>query len=56
MELRHIQARVYDDLFRKIKKKAIDLGLTVEDFLKASVTEKLEREEAKDERDTTDSR
>lgn len=56
MELRHIQAKVYDDLFRRIKKKAIDLHLSMEEFLRASVTEKLDREEAKDERDSTDTR
>ena len=52
---RRIQARVSEEEFKKIKKKAIDLGLTVEDFLKQSALIEVEKEES-NERDSTNKR
>lgn len=33
---KHIQTKVNKEEFKKIKKKAIDLGITVEEFLRQS--------------------
>lgn len=44
MPIKHIQARVGEEDFKKIKKIAIDLGISVEEFLKQSALEKIERE------------
>jgi hypothetical protein len=43
--LKYIQARVGEEEFKKIKKKAIDLGITTEEFLKQGALEKIERED-----------
>jgi predicted DNA binding CopG/RHH family protein len=53
MPRKHVQARVPEEDYKKIKKKAIDLGITMEEFLSISVTEKLNKDE-EGERDTTD--
>jgi hypothetical protein len=47
MTIKHIQARVTEEEFKKIKKKAVDLGIHLEDFLKLSALEKVENENTK---------
>jgi ribosome-binding protein aMBF1 (putative translation factor) len=41
--IKYIQARVGEEDFKKIKKKAIDAGLSTEEFLKQGALEKIER-------------
>lgn len=41
--LKHIQARVREEDFKRIKKAAVDLGMTVEEFIRTSALEKIER-------------
>ena len=45
MTTRYVQARVSEEEFKAIKKKAIDLGLEVRDFLKEAALEKIKKEE-----------
>lgn len=43
--MKHIQARLSEEDFKKYKKKAVDLGITLEEFIKQSLEEKFLREE-----------
>lgn len=43
--MKHIQARISDAEFKQFKNKAIDLSITMEELIKLSLTEKIEREE-----------
>jgi uncharacterized protein (DUF1778 family) len=42
--LKHIQARVREEDFKLIRKAAIDMGVTVDEFIRTSALEKIERE------------
>lgn len=43
MPKRHIQSRVTEEEYKKIRKMAIDLGLTVEEYLRQSAIEKADK-------------
>jgi len=55
MTRRHIHSTLDEDNFKKVKKKAIDMGVDLKDFITEAVVEKFEREEEKDQQKERDS-
>jgi hypothetical protein len=54
--MKHMQIRVNDEEFKKIKKKAIDCGQHTEDFIKETVIEKIDRENKENETNSANSK
>lgn len=55
MPRRHIHSTLDEDSFKKVKKKTIDMGVDLKDFISNAVVEKLEREEEKNLQEEQDS-